>query len=73
MLTENTNKNPAKPYNQTIPKSQQDGGTNLDEGCGAIETAATPGIDKSAIPMSDVGRLGFDGTIKAIDSGRKSK
>ena len=52
MLPENTNKAPDKPYNQTIPKSQQDSGTNLDEGCGDIEQAT--------------GGLGLDQAIKKI-------
>lgn len=49
MLPENQrNKTPDRPYTQTIPKSQQDGGKNLDEGFGDIEQAeAGLGLDKA--------------------------
>jgi hypothetical protein len=54
MLPENqTNKAPDKPYAQTIPKSQQDSGTNLDEACGDIEQAE--------------GGLGLDKAIRKLD------
>jgi hypothetical protein len=49
----NQNKNPSKPYNQTIPKSQQDGGRNLDDGCPEIEQAEASGLmdaHKGSIP-----------------------
>lgn len=46
MLPENqTNKSPDKPYNQTIPRSQRDGGSNLDDGCGDIGQAEA-GMDE---------------------------
>jgi len=38
-MTTSYNKDLSKPWNQTVPKSMQDGGSNLDVGCGDIEQA----------------------------------
>jgi hypothetical protein len=38
-MTTSYNKDLSKPWNQTVPKSMQGGGTNLDIGCGDIEQA----------------------------------
>jgi hypothetical protein len=56
----NQNKNPSKPYNQTIPKSQQDGGRNLDDGCGEITQSEIPAaMDsyKSSLPEAEATRV----------------
>jgi hypothetical protein len=49
MLPENqTNKSPDKPYNQTIPGSMRDGGSNLDEGCSIGQAEAGVSLDHAA-------------------------
>jgi hypothetical protein len=54
MLPENQrNKAPDRPYTQTIPKSQQNSGVDLDEACGELGQAeAGLGLDK-AIRQAD--------------------
>lgn len=50
---------PNKPFNQEIPKSMQNSGTELDSGCGNIEYAeagmdASKGLDfKPAVNLSN--------------------
>ena len=56
---------PNKPYNMEMPASQLGGGRNLDDGCGSIEQAATPAMDKSSIPQAE-GGLGVERNLRGI-------
>ena len=65
---------PNKGFNQPIAKSQQDGGTNLDECCESSFSseaghAAGQALDHSTIPQAEAGK-GLNRALRAGD-GRK--
>jgi hypothetical protein len=57
---------PNKPFNMPMPKSQLNGGSDLDEGCGDIEQAAMPAMDGvSTIPQAE-GGLGLERNLRGM-------